>query len=198
MTDVTLPLWAVVALIIGALGPFVALAGHGTIAWVAIRRFFERVSRRIKEVEEKADCMRAEVEATRNALMTDVLNVKTEVLARVDAVSADLGDGPDLTTLRAELLADLKGELVQVVAAINESMKMNLLAHKSAKVREIDAVTNDLIEAGDPRARALVDTLGRKRGMRAARVLESLREIQDDEAAGNSLLARFRQLKPPG
>jgi hypothetical protein len=208
VTDVSLPLWVVALLVVGALGPFVALAGHGSIAWFAIRRFFDRVSARIRKVEDLAnrvgqatDDARAEmisrVDSVTLALRTDVMEVRTEILSRVDQIAGSVVP-PNLDALRAQLFADLQQELTKAVSAIGESIHMNMLAAKSARVREVDSVLDDVMME-DPRARALVETLGKRRGKRAARVLESLQEIQAEEAEGHSVLgAALKRVKPPG
>jgi len=230
VTDVTLPWWVVVLLAVGALGPFVALGGHGAIAWVAIKRFFARVSARISDVEERAGILQAQA---------DVLTAKADALtARVDLVSAKIPPAPDLAklrvdlladlsavvpkppdlvafraelledlptfdlaALRADILADMKKELEEAIVAldtsIGEKIKMGFLAKKSALTREANAVEGDIMEAADPRARGLVEALGRRRGLRAARFLESIKEIREQEEAGVSLLGDLRGKKPP-
>jgi phage-related protein len=75
--------WVLIALVMGALGPYVALGGHGAIAWTAVKRFFANavghIDRRVDEVEKKL----AALEERLSSLKPEVPDVKAAALAAI-------------------------------------------------------------------------------------------------------------------
>ena len=204
--------WWLVGASFGAAG--LALSGHGSIAWVAIRRFFARVrayvDARVHEAElriehsakEQAEWVRGQMEAlwarvealsasvgpsAAEAVTPLLAEAVAPVLARFDGIPLSLGPvvgaevDPRLETLLARVplavgpaLAESLRPLLEEQA---ESLKMSMLSAKASAERSVGALELELAEATDPTARAIVRSLGRRRGKKVLDLLEGAREL---------------------
>jgi len=122
--------WLLFLLVIAAAGPFVALAGHGTIAWVAIRRFFERVKARIDRVESTANAVAGAVVAVKH----QVDSIQIPSVPTVKDIIAQLPPYPEVPTVE-DIIAKLPPypDLSDKLALLEEKLTHSLTAAMDTK-----------------------------------------------------------------
>jgi hypothetical protein len=118
-----LPWWLLPLTVLAALGPFAALAGHGGIAWVAIRRFFERVK---AWVTSEVRSVRADLREQGGALQGQIHSVEVNLQDEVSAV-------------RGSILAEVQGQL----AAFRSELDGRLAALPTDLSAGVDARLTD-------------------------------------------------------
>jgi hypothetical protein len=101
VTVLDLPWWFFPLAVTAAAGPFVALGGHGAIAWHAIKRYYARIALRIQGMEDRA-----------TALEQQVTLINTRL--------SSLPTPPDIPTLMAQALEE---NPTDIGPAINEWLK---------------------------------------------------------------------------
>lgn len=153
-------------LVVAAAGPFVALAGHGTIAWVAIKRFFARVSRRISEVESKADTLDVKVSEVVTSIRKNMDQFEVRVMGNLPGMLAD--KVPDLTDklalleerMGAKLTASLEAKWTILGDELSQRMGQVIQANiASAKARFANA-NRELSEVGENDGSLLTEVAG--------------------------------------
>jgi hypothetical protein len=96
-----IPWWLFPLAVVAAAGPFVALGGHGAIAWHAINRYYRRIALRIQGMEDRAAALEQKVSSIEQHL-------------------SSMPSPPDIPTLMAQALEE---NPLDVGPAINEWLK---------------------------------------------------------------------------